>query len=151
MTAGWRKILLVNIFRRDISAWGPGSSPCVRMQEGCRILCEMMGRKYVQGRLLTSNCQGTKLGQRLCELYSNHYGYEEIKEPGRGISVDYKLDRCWKNGKNYLQAFKIQGNLCCNAIAPFKALPYVKLMVWNETCNANSQELPKLRRSFGHE
>ena len=134
MTHGWTRELLLSIFRRPIAAWGPGKSPCARMREGCKILCNIMGRKYLEGRGINSQSQGTILGQRLCELHSYRNGYRPLKPPGQIVTVNYKLDKCWKKNFGYAIAFKVDGNLCCKSVTPFKSYPFVRLYVWNKDC-----------------
>ena len=134
MTHGWTRELLLSIFKRPIAAWGPGKSPCARMREGCKILCNIMGRKYLEGRGINSQSQGTILGQRLCELHSHRNGYRPLKAPGQIVTVNYKLDKCWKKNFGYAVAFKVDGNLCCKSVTPFKEYPFVRLYVWNKDC-----------------
>ena len=138
MTSGWRKEILRNIFKRPMAPWGSGQSPCARMREGCRILCNLMGRRYLEGRSMSSESQGTKLGQRLCELHSYKNGYRPISPPGRIVSVSYRLSRCWRQNVDYMTAFKVRGNLCCKPVAPFKTYPFVRMLIWNRDCSTNA-------------
>ena len=137
MANGWTNDLMLNIFNRPVAAWGPGKSTCGRVREGCKILCSIMGRRYLEGRDINANSQGTRLGQRLCEIHSYRNGYRPINPPGKIVSVNYKLDKCWKQNLGYAVAFKVHGNLCCKPVSPFKAYPFVRLYVWNKDCLDN--------------
>ena len=98
----------------------------------------LMGRRYLEGRSMSSESQGTKLGQRLCELHSYKNGYRPISPPGRIVSVSYRLSRCWRQNVDYMTAFKVRGNLCCKPVAPFKTYPFVRMLIWNRDCSTNA-------------